>query len=259
MAEEPVDPQEAAEGGEAPSGGKKKKLLFGGGALAVAAMGAIAAMVALPSRAEEARRLQGPFSIALFDEDFQCNLNEPGHTRYMVFTPQATYFAYEETYLQERAGDGLYAPALRNAVLQVASRKTADEISGDTNQNTFMAELRDALDPVLFPVHIGSTKLPWDFDEESRLRKGLSSDLDTFRGEFDEHLLHVDGTTGEMWIDDGPRTSFEPGDFDVRVIDADGRVVFIDTSAMPVDFQGEVHLGVRGRIRTILPGALLIN
>jgi flagellar basal body-associated protein FliL len=258
MAEEPVDPQEAAESGEAPSGGKKK-LLLGGGALAVVAMGAIAAMVAIPSRQAEARRLSGPYSIGLFDEEFSCNINEPGHTRYMRFTPQATYFAYESTYLQERAADELYAPALRNAVLQVASRKSADEISGDTNQNTFMAELRDALDPVLFPVHIGDTKLPWDFDEESRLRKGLSSDMDTFRGEFDEHVLHVDAPAGEMWIDDGPRTGFEPGDYDVRVIDADGRVVFIDTSATPEDFQGEVKIGVRGRIRTILPGALLIN
>jgi flagellar basal body-associated protein FliL len=259
MAEEPVDPQESAEGGESPSGGKKRKLLLGGGAVAVMAFGGIAAMMAIPSREAEARRLAGPYSIALFDEEFTCNIAEPGHSRFLRFSPQAAYFAYEPTYLQERSLDELYAPALRNTVLQISSRKTVDEIYGDTNENTFMAELRDALDPVLFPVHIGRTKLPWDFDEATGLRPGLSSDLSTFRGEFDEHVLNIDEPAGEMWIDEGPRTSFEPGDYDVRVIDADGRVVFIDTSNLEEGFQGHVNIGVRGRIRTILPGELLIQ
>lgn len=257
MAEEEEEPKEVAEEEGAPKK-SRKGLLFGGGAVAIVAAGAIAAMMAVPS-VHEARRLAGPYSIALFENEFSCNIEEAGRTRYLKMNPQAAYFAYDATYMQDRGLDELYLPALHNTVFQIASRKTLDEIYGSVNESTFMEELRDALDPVLFPVHIGETQLPWDFDEVSGLRPGLSSDENTFRGEFDMHTLNVDAATQEMWIDDGPRTSFEAGDFDVRVISADGGVVFIDSSNLKEGFQGAVQIGVRGRIMRILPNGLLIQ
>jgi flagellar basal body-associated protein FliL len=257
MAEDEEDPQEVAE--EEPEPKKSRKgLLFGGGAVAVVAAGAIAAMMAVPSK-HEARRLTGPYSVALFEKEFSCNIEEAGRTRYLQMQPQAAYFAYDATYMQTRSQDELYAPALHNTVFQIASRKTMDEIYGSVNESTFMEELRDALDPVLFPVHIGETELPWDFDEVSGLRPGLSSDKNTFRGEFDQHLLHVDAATQTIWIDEGPKTTFEPGDFDVRVISPEGGVVFVDTSNLEEGFQGAVQIGVRGRIMRILPNGLLIQ
>ncbi len=257
MAEESEEPKEVAEEEAAPKK-SRKSLLFGGGAAAVIAAGALAAVMAVPSK-HEVRRLAGPYSIALFEKEFSCNIEEAGRTRYLKMAPQAAYFAYDATYMQNRGLDELYAPALHNTVFQIASRKTLDEIYGSVNESTFMEELRDALDPVLFPVHIGETALPWDFDETSGLRPGLSSDENTFRGEFDKHALHVDAATQEMWIDEGPRTTYEPGDFDVRVISADGGVVFIDTSNLEEGFQGEVQIGVRGRVMRILPNGLLIQ
>ncbi len=257
MAEEEEEAKEVAEEEEAPKR-SKKALLLGGGAAGVIAAGALAAMMAVPSK-HETRRLAGPYNISLFESEYTCNIEEAGRTRYLKMSPQAAYFAYDATYMQTRGLDELYLPALHNTVFQIASRKSLDEIYGNVNESTFMAELRDALDPVLFPVHIGATSLPWDFDEASGLRPGLSSDENTFRGEFDMHVLHVDSESSEMWIDEGPKTSFESGDFDVRVISADGGVVFIDTSNLNESFQGEVQIGVRGRIMRILPIGLMIQ
>jgi len=257
MAEEEVQEQETEEAAAEEPPKSKKKLFLGGGFVAVIAAGAMAAVMALP-KTEAPKTLAGPFTIPLFPELFNCNLQEQGRTRYLQMKPQATYFTYDPEYMKVRVTDELYRAEVQSTVFKIASRKSLNEIYGEVNESTFMEEIRDALAPVLFPVHIGETRLPWDVDPESGLRPGLSSDKNSFRGLFHEHVLHV-GPEQEMWIDDGPRTSFEGGEFDVRIVTSKGDVVFVDVSGMKPEFTGEIRIGVQGKIMRILPVDLLVQ
>ncbi len=101
--------------------------------------------------------------------------------------------------------------------------------------------------------------MPWDHDEESGLRPGLSSSKTTFRGHFEKHILHVTQEPMEMWIDEGPHATFEKGDEDVRLISVEGNVLFIDASRLKEGFEGEVKIGVRGRIIQVIPVGLLVQ
>lgn len=263
MAEEEVEESQAEEGSELEaeeqpeSSGSKKKLLLGGGLASIVAAGALAAMMAVPAKTTK-RPLTGPYTLPLFEELFNCNIQEQGRTRYLQMKPQAIYFSYDPMYMETRVTDELYGAQLQNTVFQIASRKSLDEIYGEVNESTFMEEVRDSLDPILFPIHIGDSKLPWDVDKESGLRPGISSDLNTFRGRFEDHVLHV-GPDHELWVDDGPKSSFEEGELDVRVITSAGEVVFVDVSGLKEGFTGEVKIGAQGKIIRILPVDLLVQ
>jgi len=254
MAEE----ETTAEDTGAEKGKGKGKLLVVGGFVAVIAAGAVAAMMAIPATKEKPR-MAGPFSIPLFEDQFICNINENSHTRFLTMEPQASYYAYDPLYLGARVLDQLYPPALEDSIFRLLSRMSIEEIYGKVNESTLGAALRDVLDPVLFPVHIGETKLPWDVDEVSGLRPGLSSDKNTFRGAFEDHLLHIDSSTHELWVDDGPKTKFDEGDYDVRIITSKGEVLFVDVSYMKKGFDGEVKVGVRGRIQRVTPVGLKVQ
>lgn len=262
MAEEEVQENEAdaaAEGSSEEASPKgKKKLFVGGGIAAVIAAGAIAATMAIPSK-ETKRNYDGPFRHVLFEEQFHCNIHEEGRTRFLQMKPVAMFMSYDGNYLMTRMQDELYAPQVEQAVFRVASTKSLDEIYGEVNESTFGEELKDALDPVLFPVHIGDSRLPWDTDSTTGLRPGLSSDKATFRGRFDEHLLHVDGVEYQLWLDDGPKSDFDPGSLDVRVVSTGGDVIFVDTGGLEEGFTGEVKVGVQGQVRQIIPTGLMVQ
>jgi flagellar basal body-associated protein FliL len=234
----------------------KGKLMIVSGIGIVAAAGAIAAMLAVPSK-QVLQRFKGPFTTPLFEDQFSCNLVEREH--YLQMKPEVMYQVYEANYLTTRVTDQLYLPQMKNAVLRIASNKSMEDLFGEANQDGFMEELSEALDPVLFPVHIGETKLPWDPDEESGLRPGLSMDKTNFRGSFYDHTLQVDAAEKTLQLDNGPVTTFKKGDPDVRVVDANGAVIFVDVSGLAEDFSGPVQLGVQGRIIKILPLDMLIQ
>lgn len=254
MAEEKVDEKSSS---AEPGSKKKNKLMLGGGFVGIIAAGAIAAMVALPGKMEK-RTFAGPFSLSLFEEQFSCNI-EQGRTRFLQMSPVANYFSYDPLYMQARVSDELYKAELQTTVFNISSRKSLDDIYGEVNKETFMEELRDALDPVLFPVHIGDSKLPWDFDTASGLRPGISSNKNSFRGRSEDHILHVNQPTSELWIDDGPKTEFIVGELDARVFNTDGEVVYIDVSGVKEGFSGELSIGAQGMIIRILPVGLLVQ
>ena len=113
------------------------------------------------------------------------------------------------------------------------------------------------LDPILFPVHIGATGLPLDRDEASGLRPGVSFDEATFRGRFHDHLLKVDAVAQTLQIDDGPVFEFEGDEEDLELHTAAGRTVYVDVTEIVGDFQGEVKVGVHGRIRQLFASDLI--
>jgi hypothetical protein len=258
-----ADENENNEENELPEGGpasgassKKKKLFFGGGFVSVIAAGAITALMAVPSN-EAKPRFKGPFTTPLLDETFNCNLLERAH--YLRMEPEVMYQVYDPTYFTTRTADQLYLPQLKNAMQRVAASKAMEDVFGEANQTGFMEEMSEALGPIIFPVHIGDSTLPWDPDEDSGLRPGLSTDKTSFRGNFYDHVLRVDATAGTLQIDGGPLSNFDAGSPDVRVMDANGSVLYVDVSDLAEDFIGEVPIGVQGRIITILPLDLIIQ
>lgn len=258
MAEENEEVEDGAEAEDSPKKGKGK-LLVGGGIVSVIAAGALAAVMAIPSK-DEKPRMEGPFALELFEEQFSCNLQGKDRTRYLQMEPQVSYLSYDPQYMVTRQTDPLYAGMLEATVFAVSSRKDTEEIwEGDIGETAFAEELRDNIDPILFPVHVGPTSLPWDYDEESGLRPGLSSSKTTFRGHFEDHILHVTQDPMQMRIDEGPPANFKEGDEDVRLISAEGSVLFIDASRLKEGFEGEVKIGVRGRIIQVIPVGLLIQ
>lgn len=253
---EDVEAEETVADGEGGSSTKKKKLLIGGGLTGILAAGALAAMMAVPSK-EEKPRFQGPFTAPLFEEQFNCNLRDWNH--FLRMSPEVMYQAYDPMYFASRTTDQLYLPQLKDAVLRVATTKSMEDLFGEADQDAFAEELAESIDPVLFPAHIGSSKLPWDPDEASGLRPGLSTDRTSFRGNFHDHVLKVDAEAHTLQIDEGPVIEFEDGDPDVAVIDASGSTLYVDTSSLKEEFVGEVCVGVQGRILRILPLDLLIQ
>lgn len=259
MAEENENEElEENEEGETDQAAKKKKVLLGGGVLSIVAAGVMAAMVALPSTKSKPH-FAGPFTMELFEDQFSCNIDVGGRTRFLQMKPEVFYYAYDQEYLAGRTTDDLYPPALYDKVFRISSSMSLEEIYGEVNKLSFMEELRDGIDPILFPVHLGETTLPWELDEISGLRPGLSSSRNTFRGRFHEHFLRVDAVSGTMKIDDGPEAEFDLGDMDVQVLSENGEVLFVDTSSLDPGFIGELSLGVQGQIIQILAVDLLVN
>jgi hypothetical protein len=167
--------------------------------------------------------------------------------------------AFQEAYAMARAGDPLFRAKLTDAVLRVASRKTKADLSDDVGKDLFREELRLALDPVLFPVHVGSEADANARHEASGLRAGSSNDRATMRGLFYEHELLVDAAAKTIQLDGGPVARFSGGETDVWVEDAAGRGIYVDVSGLHGDFAGTVHAGILGRTRNVYFSSFLIQ
>jgi flagellar basal body-associated protein FliL len=256
MAEEPK-PQDA-EGGEAESGPKRAKSpkRMAAAALIVIALGSIAALVAVPSK-QSVHRFHGPFNHSLFEEKFNTNLKDNQQRRYLQTLLDCMYFAYSETYLAERAKDPLYEPMLRDAVGRTISDRTLQETYEGPNREVFLEALRDVLNPILFPLHIGDTTQPMQLDEDSGLRPGISFNKATFRGRFWDHVLHVNAPAKTLCVDDGLTVTFLGDEEDLFVGTETGESIFVDVSEIVPDFVGDVHIGVHGRIRQLFARELI--
>jgi flagellar basal body-associated protein FliL len=251
---------EEEEGG-AQKPGKLKSVLLGGSVLAVVATGAIAAMMAVPGT-EETPVYQGPFVASLFaveGEDIQVNLAGSDYKRFLAMELVCEYDAFEQAYYDARVQDPHFARSVKDALIDLAGSKTAAYLKGPATHKVFLQEVRDVVEPLLFPVHIGETSLPTDTDEISGLRGGLSQFSSTFRGPLYEHVLVVDNVEKTMRVDEGPATPYEGDEENLAVYSADGGVVYIDVSRMDPEFAGEVPLGVHGRVRRILKEKFLVQ
>lgn len=237
-------------------GSAKGPLKMIGGIALIVGLGAAAAVMAVPSK-RASDRFQGPFHCSLFEEKFSSNTRDNDQRRFLQTLLDCMYFAYDEGYMRKRTSDPLYRPILRDAVGRVISDKTLDEASSGPAREIFLAELRDVLDPILFPVHIGATKLPLDRDEVTGLRPGISFDESTFRGRFHDHVLHVDAKAGTLRIDDGPEIRFDGSEEDLEVTDGKGATLHVDVTEIEPGFQGEVEVGVHGRIRQLFATDLI--
>lgn len=253
-AEGSATPAEGAGAASAPrTSGKQKGMFLGGGVVGLIALAWALSLVAVPSthRGVE-HRIAGPFVVEVSPSaGFQVNLAGDGGKHYLALKLNAEVDAFQETYAGARASQPLYQAKLTDAVLRTAAQKTKGELDHAVGREVFREELRLALDPVLFPVHVGDERAPENAHEKSGLRAGRSSSRASMHGLFYEHGLHVDAARKSIRLDDGREVAFLGDETDLFVADARGKGVYVDVSALHADFVGEVPVGTFGRVRNV--------
>lgn len=270
--DEPKKDDKSAEGAEAPK--SKKKLFMGVGAVLVVALGAIVSMMALPSKKVERHVIEGPFIAKLSKNELQVNLAGESSKRYLVMILNAEFFAYEEAYAIARLGGGggggehgaaaatgdpLFAAMLQDALLEIAARKTRDQVTDSVQIEAFLEEVRTALDPLLFPVYVGSGHDLNKPDAKSGLRVGESIMESTFRGMLHEHAIVVDGLKKTLRFDEGPIVTYQGNERDLKLENELKQCVYVDVSSLDPEFSGEVPVGVPGKVRRIYRDKFLVQ
>lgn len=245
-----------AEGAATASGKQKKKGMFlGGGIVGLIGLAWALSLVAVPSGGghhDEKHKILGPFLADVSPSaGFQVNLAGDGGKHYLSLKVNVEVDSFEEAYATARASQPLYQAKITDAVLRTASQKTKGELDNTVGREVFRDELREALDPVLFPVHVGDEHAPENAHEESGLRFGRSIARSSMRGLFYEHFLHLDAPRKLLRLDDGKEVAFQGDETDLFVSDARGKGVYVDVSGLHEDFVGEVSVGTFGRVRNV--------
>lgn len=265
MAKEEKKPDDApAEGAESAAearGGKKKGILMGGGLVTLVALAWVLSMVAVPGgegHGHEKHSIQGPFMADISPSaGFQVNLAGDGGKHYLSMNLKVEVDAFQEAYATSRATEPLYQAKLTDAVLRTASQKTKAELDSAVGKEVFRDELRVALDPVLFPVHVGNQQQVEGRHEKSGLRPGRSIASSSMRGFYHEHELHLNTATKTISLDGGREFAYQGDETDLFVSDAHGKGVFVDLSGVRGEFKGDVPVGTFGRVRNVYFNTLL--
>lgn len=254
--EEPEAGAEGEEGGETPKK-SKRPLVLGGGVVGLIALAFILSQVAVPKGPQKAPPFQGPYVIDVAEGDVQVNLD--GGKRYLVMQLKAQYDAYDEAYAAARVVDPLYMAMLNDALIRLGRKKSSEELNDQVGEEVFTAEIRDAIDPLLFPLHVGNESDANLGHPESGLAPGRTAHHSTMRGGFKAHVLHVDAPNKTIRLDEGPETPFEGTEDNLAVEDARGQRVYLDVTALDPEFVGEVNIGTFGSIDKILFSRLLVQ
>ncbi len=256
MAEEVENEAADAEGDEQAKPAKKsrKAVKLFGGLIALVATGSALAMMAIPAKVERPR-MAGPFEFKIFELDDEptltTNTQDDNFSRYVKFEPITTVFAYDENYPNLRREESGFIVAMRTALSRTTLQYKLDHIF--ENPDNFNEELRQAAEPILFPVCFGDAIESFLADPESGLMPGDSQETSgTFRGDFHMNKILIDGARGTLQINaDGPVQSFNGNERNLMVEDREGKVIFVDVTGVDESFEGSIQLGVKGRIRRL--------
>lgn len=259
MADEEKQPEEGEK--KASDSKAPKKLIASIFGLII--LGTIAGVMAIPGGG---RRMlfKGPYAGALLEEKLSANLKDEGGKRYLQITiPNYRYFAYDEAYVVKRKKAPLFRVLIKQAVNRIGSSKTVDEVHEGPSREAYFEELRLAIDEIIFPLHLGDTTQPGDLDGDSGLRLGLSSGKAAlginFRGRFHDHILKVDNVKHTLQFDGGPPVTFEGEEDDLRVFSPNEGSIYVDVTSFNPKFQGELHVGVQGKIRELIETDLILQ
>lgn len=240
---------EAAEG-QATGGGKKKLIVLSGGAMSLLATAFVLALTAVPDPGPPPG-FEGPFVAPLTAEKVQVNVGKD-KTRFYVFTHNVVFEAYEEGYFAANAKDPVLEAYLVDTLIGLAASRDMTEMYEGAYEAQFREEIRAAVEPLLFPIHVGQGKEPMSADPASGIGPGPRAIQSTFRGPWREHLLKVDAKKRTISVDDGPAVTWEGSEVNLGVYTAAQEVLYLDVSRAVEDYQGELRVGVKGRIKTIL-------
>lgn len=222
-----------------------------GSILGLIGAGGAIAVLAVPSADTRGMHFEGPFHLALFEGDFVANVSDNQFTRFVKTSPEIEYDAYSSSYALARLEDPLFGALLQDSLGALLSSKSVDDIWGATERTIFRAEVLHATERILFIAHLGNTRHPLSFHEESGLRPGLSYANATFRGRFHDHTMIVSASAKTLQLDGGEPVPFEGTEEDLFVEDQTGEGVYVDVSQIHDDFNGEISVGVHGRIRQV--------
>jgi len=259
MAEETKD-ETTTEGASKP---KRKGMVLGGGIVGLVGIAYVLSLVALPGEPHGDTPFDGPFVVRLAqlekDGRVQANLADSGGRRFIAMSLKAEYLAYGESYAVSRTADPVYQAMEKDALIATARQKRVEDFDTPIGEEIFKQELRDAIDPLLFPVHVGNETRPNMPDERSGLQPGRSSRRSTMRGGFHSHHLTLDGRAMTLRLDEGPTVKFEGGESDLMVENESGQYVYVDVTGFDPAFEGAVPVGTFGRIRNILFDSFLVQ
>ncbi len=237
----------------------KRGLILGGSVMALIATAGLAALLAVPAN-DEHPDLEGPFVMPLTEMgEIQVNLRGDGNRRYLVMILRAEYDAFTMEYGLGRIADPLYQAKLQDQLLSIASQYTSAEVLETGTQEIFLQEVFEAVDPLLFPIHFGDALLPEDADSESGLAPGKSIARSTmFSPLYDQSIL-VDDSEHTISLGEGDALNFSGDETDLKLEDERGRIVYVDVSDLKEGFQGEVNVGIRGRLRAVYKDKYIVQ
>lgn len=228
----------------------KKALFLGGGILSLAAAAYALSLMAVPKKHGK-QVLNGPFVADLAQDQYRVNLADEAGRHYLALSLKAEVDAYDETYTRSAIEEPLHQARLTDAVIRVSSQKKKSELDQDAGREVFRQELRSALEPILFPIHLGDPHDSTGQHAESGLRLGPSAGESTMRQLFYDHVLLVNAPQKTVKLDGGAVVSFRGDETDLEVADAQDRSIHLDVTDLHPDFVGELHVGVLGRVRGI--------
>jgi hypothetical protein len=232
---------------------KKHKLFAAGGFVAVLALAFGAALMAVPKKVAKPE-LAGPYVAPLSPSKLQVNLND-GRS-YLVLNLNLLFEAYAADYVTLRTTDAVCNAEVRDQLVAISSAKSRQDVSDKVLKPVYLEEIRHAVEPLLFPVHIGFGDQPTAADPASKLAPGITTS--TFRGLFEDHVLKVDNVSKTIALDDGAPVTFKGDERDLAV-GAEGSVVYLDVTALEPEFRGDVKVGVKGLVKRVLWDEVLIQ
>ncbi|QDU70035.1 flagellar basal body-associated FliL family protein [Engelhardtia mirabilis] len=245
-ADEPASEEELAAKAQ-----KKKLIKIAGGAVGLVLMAWVASVVAKPAP-EEYKEFLGPWVAPVTPSKIQTNLRGDGSKRFLIMQANAMFEAYDEVYATTRTADPIYMALIKDAMLEISSKRTVDDVMGGAMRDVFKRELRDAIDKLMFPVHIGDAVNPADPDSQTGIKPGFSIYESTLRTPLYDLKLFVDAPVGTLRLGDGPEVRFTGEERDLRVEDGSGYTVYLDLTELDPTFHGQIRVGTHGRIRELL-------
>lgn len=250
--------EEPEEDGPESQSGKKKGVVLGGGIVGLVAAAYLMFLVAVPS-SEGNPPFDGPFLLELTAEPLQVNLAGDGGKHYLVMTLKARYEAYSESYATSAAIDPIFVATEKHALISATRHKTKAELDDQVGEEVFLNEIRDIINPLLFPIHFGGNPEPDQGDEASGLRPGHSVNQSTMRGGYMAHVVHLDSNAKTIALDNGPTVQFEGHEVDLLLESEFGLTLHVDVSHLNDGFQGDVSVGTHGRIVKILYDKFIVQ
>jgi len=230
---------------------KKLKLLIAGGAVAVLALAFVAASMAVPKEVVKPQLL-GPYVAPLTPSKLQVNLSDG--RGYLVLSLNVKYEAYAPDYVPTRTADPVCNAELKDQLVAISSAKSRQDINDKVLKPVYLEEVRQAVEPLLFPVHFGMAAGPSDADVPSGVAPGETTP--TFRGLFEDHKLTIDNIEKKIALDDGEPVAFTGEERDLAVSSSAG-IVYVNVTGLVPEFKGDVQVGVKGRVKRILLAELL--
>jgi len=239
----------------------KRGLILSSSILCVIAAAATTAFLGVP---KETSWDYSRFVVPLKAEPFEVNLADEGRRRYLVMDLIVDVRSYDEESTRAWVADPICVSYLDHAVNSVGSAATMDEVYDITGPDgvqgkLFMEQIRASVEEVLFAVQCGDAPDPMTKDTMSGLAPGISNRKATLRGPLSGHSVQLDCISHTIQFDDGDMYTFDGTEDDFHLTNAAGDSIYVDLTALELDFVGSVPVGVSGRILSVLKRKFVVQ